>query len=39
MTEAELIEASTSFSGLMQGWVSIYFTALTAFDYTQPKKG
>jgi hypothetical protein len=34
MTEAELIEAATSFSGLMQGWVSIYFTALTAFLVT-----
>ena len=34
MTEAELIEASANYNGLMQGWVSIYFTALTAFIIT-----
>jgi hypothetical protein len=31
MTEAELIGASANYNGLMQGWVSLYFTALTAF--------
>ena len=34
MTEAELIEASANYNGLMQGWVSLYFTALTAFLIT-----
>ena len=34
MTEAELIEASANYNGLMQGWVSVYFTALTAFLVT-----
>jgi hypothetical protein len=31
MTEAELIESSGIYNGLMMGWVSLYFTSLTAF--------
>lgn len=34
MTEFELIEASAEYNGLMQGWVSLYFTAFTAFMVT-----
>ncbi len=34
MTEFELIEASAEYNGLMQGWVSLYFTAFTAFMIT-----
>jgi len=34
MTEAELIEASATYNELMQGWVSAYFTAFTAFIIT-----
>lgn len=31
MTEAELIEANANYQELMMGWVSVYFTALTAY--------
>ncbi len=31
MTEAELIESGAIYQGLMMGWVSLYFTALTAY--------
>ena len=31
MTEAELIESSANYNALMLGWVSMYFTAFTAF--------
>jgi sterol desaturase/sphingolipid hydroxylase (fatty acid hydroxylase superfamily) len=34
MTEAELIEASATYNGLMQVWISAYFTAFTAFMIT-----
>jgi len=34
MTEAELVEASATYNELMQGWVSAYFTAFTAFIIT-----
>lgn len=31
MTEAELVEASVMYNGAMQGWISLYFTAFTAY--------
>ena len=31
MTEAELIESNANYNALMIGWVSMYFTAFTAF--------
>ena len=31
MTEAELIESSATYNALMMGWISMYFTAFTAF--------
>lgn len=34
MTEAELIEASTNYIGLLMGWVSAYFTAFTGYVVT-----
>jgi hypothetical protein len=34
MSEAELVEASATYNELMQGWISAYFTAFTAFIIT-----
>lgn len=34
MTEAELIETSAMYNGLMYEWVSLYFSAFTAFIVT-----
>lgn len=31
MTEFEIIEASATYNGLMQGWIGAYFTAFTAY--------
>jgi hypothetical protein len=34
MTEAELIESSAMYNGLMYDWLTMYFTAFTAFIVT-----
>ena len=31
MTEFEIIEASATYNGLMQGWIAAYFAAFTAY--------
>ena len=34
MSEAELVEAGANYNGLLQGWLSAYFTAFTAYILT-----